>query len=64
MDVVEGSTERKQNNLFSLKSCHTNKPQFLQLKKKMFIRTLSFSLFFFFGFETLQFRIQLAAVQF
>lgn len=49
MDVVEGAVERKQNNLFSLKSRHTNKPQFLQMKKKKFIHRLSFSLLFFGG---------------
>lgn len=41
------ATERKQNNLFSLKLHHTSKPQFLQLKK-MFIHRLSFPPPFFF----------------
>lgn len=47
MDVVEGAMERKQNNLFSLKLCHTNKPQFLQLKKNVYSQIKFFPPFFF-----------------
>lgn len=64
MDVVEGAMERKQNNLFSLKLRHTNKPQFLQLKKNVYSQMKFFPPFFFFGFESLQFRIRHAVVQF
>lgn len=48
--------ERKQNNLFSLKLFHTSKPQFLQLKKNVYSQIKFFPLFFFFRFESLQFR--------
>lgn len=66
MVVVEGAMERKQNNLFSLKSCHANKPQFLQLKKNnVYSQIQFFPLFFFlFDFESLQFRIRHAVVHF
>lgn len=49
------ATERKQNNLFSLKLHHTSKPQFLQLKKKVYSQ-IKFFPFFFSFFESLQFR--------